>query len=616
MIRLLKPEKIIHQEEAGRQLQAMIEGLEPFIVNLYDSNSPEQEGCGAALARSIELLLNTENPYLDIPIPPYYKNTIRELIVDRVVRHIPADIRAFGAYARFEDRSRLKVDTKTPLLIPQDQRRFSPTNFNSAMLGTTREWLMNTAQAWIDAENRGGDAGKTFEKMLKLAAETLSKYYKAKDYEAHFYSSATVAAIDVFPKLALPESQADDYVMGSNQEYSAMMDESIKILERDAPDPEERRRAEFFELNTSDGTAKTAEQILSDIKHIVSLRGKAPRMLILSSKTRYGDSISIHSETKRSHFYALSQLIKAVKSEYPLTTVAIDGCQSVGRNDLGEDLDAMGPDLFFNSAGKALGVPNCGILMIRKDFNGFGAIERLDDRQSDFFTDLQAPHFAPLKKADEVNRKADLKGTRSTIDLPSVVATNLALRNRMGKVNSWAHPVLVEDKNFVRDVEIETLITLTEYAIGKAGTFGSQLTKKLKDMHSSAFDNKLEFEFGTALTPSIAYPTHGKRRDYNGILSIGFPGIKGSRLSALLSEYLETNTVTTCLKNGDAIRISFLPSHTQEDVDVLFDAIQRAVMDEFSRQIKKINMESSEKTKTDLELWLAKRKHSIPVWEN
>lgn len=589
MLRLVDAEKIVHRQEAGQQFRTMMEGLQPFIEQLYNSNLGQQEECGAALARSVDLLLNSQNPHLDVPLKPDYKNTLRELVILHIVRHIPEDIRNNGAYTRFKDKERLNNPEKRPLLSPQDLTTFNHRNFNSAMLGSPRTWVIKAAELWINAENRSGTVGNTFEKMLKLAAETLSKYYKARSYESHFYSSATVAAIDVFPKLVLPEASPDDYIIGSTQEYSALVDEATKILEREAPNPEGKKRAEFIELNHPCGRAKTAEELLSNIDTIIKSRGRPPRMLLLSSKTRYGDAVAIHEKTNKNHFYALTQLIKSVRSAYPKTCIAIDGCQSVGRNDLGENLDAMNPDLFFNSAAKALGIHNCGILMIQENFQGYPPQE---------------------------DRKSDLKGTRSTIDLPSVVATNLALKNRMGRFNTWFHPVVIENGKTLRDVEIERLITLTEYALQKTNSFSQSLIQHIKELHPSAFDAKLENSFLQALRPQVAYPSHQKRRDYNGVLSIGFPGVKGERLSNLLSEHFSTGSVTACLRQSDAIRISFLPSHTTEDIDQLFMAVESALLDEFSRQIKTINPQHTTKTKTDLEVWRDKKMHKMPVWEN
>ena len=589
MIRLIDPEKVVNNTSAGRQLRTMIQGIESFIEKLYQLDSSEQEQCGAALARSIELLLNSGDPYLDVPLKPDYKVTIRELMVQHIVRYLPEDIRENGAYARFKDKSIIQLDHSGPLVTPPDKALRTPNHFNSAMLGNERTWITRAAMAWIASENHAIGAGRTFEKMLRLATETLTKYYKARTFQTHFYSSATVAAIDVFPKLALAEAEASDYIIGSNQEYGAMVDEAVKVLDRSAPRNDKKQRAEFIELNHTNGSAKTAESLYEDIQTIIRERGQPPRLIMFSSKTRYGDAPAIDERPGKENYFVLTDLMALIRKEWPEICIVLDGCQSFGRNDVGEDLDAMKPDLYFNSSAKALGGPNCGILMIREDFEGY---------------------------PEQPKGKEDLKGTRSTIDLPSVVATTLALRTRMGRLNPWFNPVLIPEGNSLRVVESDRLIELTEYILGKLQSLPDTLIKAVGGLHKNLDEDVIKAVINDALAIQIAYPTHKKRRDFNGIVTFGVPGIRGERLNSLLAEALTPNTVTNCLRQGDAIRASVLPHHTEADIDVLIDAIKNSFLDKFKRQMRNVNPQNKLKSKEDFEIWLNQKMHRLPKWEH
>lgn len=590
MLRLIDAEKIASNLGALENFKWMLQAIEPLIASLYeDIDSEETEECGAALARSVDLLLNSGNDYLNVLLRPDYKHTVRSLVLQHIVRHIPSEIRNNGAYANFKDKARIPADYYPgPLVIAPDSQHKVYGHFNSAMEGIERSWIVESGRLWCEVEREAvGDFG-AFERIMEESTKTLKKYFGAKRYTYHYYSSATDAAIDVYPKLVLHEAEPDDYIIGSNQEYSAFVDEAVNVLDREAPTTHSKR-AEFLEFNRDRNKPKTGDDILADIIDIIERRGRPPRMLLLSTKTRYGDAAAIHSDPSKSNYFGLELLIGKIRELYPTICIVLDGCQSFSRNDIGEEIGKMNPDIFFVSSAKAGGVHDYGAMLIREDFRGYPEAGK--------------------------KRKDELKNTRSTVNLRGVAATTIALKHRMSNFNTWAQPIINPEGRSNREVTAEQYRILTENLIQSLSDFGEQVALEMSELHPVITEGDLLEPFSDAMQAEVLYPVHRKRRDYNGILSVGFPGIKGQRLVELLSQSLASGPVTICGKNKDAIRISFTPSDTVEDIDKLMTALKNAVLDEFKRQLNKIG-NNNPKIKADLELWLHKKRHNMPDWEN
>lgn len=644
MLRLIKPKDIVHKLDMGTKFKGMILTLESFVKEMFETSTSfddiedketrealekaqkeVEEASREALFESLEMILNSEDPFLNVPLKPDKQYTIKEFILLHIVAHIPLKNGGHSMVTDDDEAPKALPPHRDLNLIPEDSRTYLPDYFGSAMLGKTRPWLLAAAQAFIDAEaaanaeSRLKEKPVTFDVMLRYAGEMVARYYKAKGFEIRFYASATDAAIDVFPKMVMHKLEPDDYVAHSNQEYGPMIEVAIQILQREVgheaefkhPDqgelelfpvgddgviqdpnpPRPSRFNEVFELNNSDGTPKNAEEIMLDIERMVRRKGRPPRLLDISSKTRYGDAACVNIESDKSNFHELTKLQRLIKRQYPQITVLIDGCQSFGRNDSGEDLDTMNPDLFMNSSWKAMGVHNCAVLMVNKSFRGY-------------------PEFPE-------DRIAHLKGSRSTLHLPGIVAMALAMRARLGRVNTRFTPVLIEPGGSLRSKEVQEYRELTQYAIGKIETLGSSLAFGIVSDLPFTAENHILQSLETGLTPQVVYPKHRKKLDYNGILCAGFPGIRGGHLaSSLVSKLGESNTVINCLTNADAIRIDFLPGCQKEDINKLMLAIEESILEVARRQIERTGVRGAPTTPSDITNWLHHQMHQMPQWEN
>lgn len=581
LIRMIDPEKIVANPERQSEFVFLLREFENEIERVKEGKG-NVEGRTRIIASSVKELLQSDDPFLDIPLSFQANQSIRMLITNGSNEWFDKDILAFGPYARSDKSSSRHLE---PLIRPRDLSDKSPVeimqlkkNFNTAKgvdMVSKRNWIQRTTDRWNDLKDvtdKDYSADKNYRMMLNFTHGVVDKFWGMQSkFAIAIYPSASAAMNGVFARL-LPTPQEGDYLIVSKQEYDGMtdvfIDKNIKIVAIDCNQP--------------------ADMIFADIQKEVKERGRPYYAALLSSKTRLGDSSGIGTGKDTPSIYALGALNQMLKKAYPTKLIAVDGCQSVGRNDRGEnDINRLYCDVYISSGGKALGVRNVGVAALRKPQKG----------ESEHWLSHLQDHPQVLK-----NPVRKLGIGKSTIDIGRAAGLGIALQQLDSNIDTWGlgHPG--EKQPQQREVIAQRMQELTRHTITRANEYARNLLTdlytdpavKLRDPLSEELirNPAVQKQFGCL----IVHPAVRKDVDYNGILAIRFPSMGARVIEGPVQEGAVEGSAGERTYEGDdyiltelqklgysiehclgtfGIRISFHPLHTESDIDELFEDLRK-----------------------------------------
>ncbi len=606
LLRTVDAKRIVTRDSFRQEFNSFLS----YIPSIQEIKGEGVEGVDADAAKKIAIIassvkefLDTKDPYMDIPLLALEDQSIRMLLTARSQQSwFDEAVLQEGPYAYVEDR---KAHKEGPLLQPRDLSDMSKEqiqnlkkNFDTAKgvdTNSKREWISRACAIWNDIPN-------SYNTIAKFALRQAERFYSTQGkYGLVFYPSATSAMNDVVSRL-FPRIVREDYILISNQEYDGMTDaftnhgagvEAIYCNDR-----KEKR-------------AKGIDVIFTEMMERIEARKRLPAAVLLSSKTRFGDALGVAETKKEPNIYGLGELIKKFKERCPGIPVIVDGCQSVGRNDSGENnLERLGCDIYVNSGAKALGVENVAMLAIRKSPDD---IKTQDESSREYIDEELLDHVEggvdgiPSHWLSHVVNSDILKDPiiklspgKSTVDIRRVAALGIAFQVLNSRADSWKSDVN-EKPQTLRERVANRMQELTRYAIAKTTEYPEILLTKpdfpfSAQITSSVFEEPtIRKQFGC----QVVYPVHRKGADYNGILTVTFPNLgivrhRGGPKDALVrDEYIKTTLqregylVEQCLPGQNAVRISFHYLHEEKDIDDLFEAIANAHVAFLRREMEK-----------------------------
>lgn len=591
LLRMADPQKIVLGESNKQEFFALLQQI-PTAQQLQkgaeEGRKDEVDRDMAIVAASVKEFLGTTDPHLDIPLVGHESDfSIRVLLAGYANRRwFDEETLARGPYAHLRQRGRMLDEV---LLSPRDLTSMTfddiqrlRRNFNTAAGVDThskREWIGEAMARWNDLPN-------SYDNILNFSRRQCEKYYGGKqEYALTFYPSATAALNDVVHRLFQPIS-ADDYLMISHQEYSGMTEAFTN------------HGAHVVPVHSNDrahGRALSASVMADAIITEIAARERLPRAVLLSSKTRFGDALGLAEGQSDPNSHGLSTLITKLKETYPTVPVIVDGCQSVGRNDRGEnDLSRLGCDVYLNSGAKALGIENVAMVALKKTPQG-------------------ARHWLSHVVDQDVLRNPLLKLSpgKSTIDVSRVAALGVALQLQTLRADSWKGQSDTSDKRTQRERIAEHMQSLTRYAIDAADRYAeSVLTNPqfpFEVTDEIVSDSNVRQQFGC----HVVYPVHRKSVDYNGMLTVTFPNLGpvhdagDGRGQTQRDAYVKTSlqregfAVEQCLAGLNGVRISFHYLHEEEDVDALFAAIEKIHIAYLQREKERRSISNFEQLKAE-----------------
>jgi len=572
LLRIIDPVKIIQNDQRKQEYLSLVSAIEEVIKRENKlkggDNSGEHEKKIAIIASSVQTLTNALNSNLDIPIPGEERDlSIRLQLTRHAQRWFDEEILKRGPFANL---TKLGSMPEGPLIIPRDLLEMSAerlaeikADFNNAagVSRSKRGWIARACSTWIKIL-----PNHIYERIKSYSFRMAEAYYKGEGkYDYAFYSSATAAINDVIGSGLLPRIKKGAVLMISNQEFSGITEDFIK------------RGAVVADIKCNDrkkGIAKTPEMIFEDMKRRMEFMEQPPIAILLSSKTRFGDSIGHVDNTVTPNSYGLSELIKKLRTFDPTIPIIVDGCQSAGRNDRGEELNRLGCHVYISSGGKAHGIGNVGFLAIRRvapEEKAKSWLSHIDDEKT-------------LK-----NPASILFPGSGTEDIRRIGEFGTSLQLLMQTFDTWKL-TSKDEKRPMREQIADHMQRLTYHAIQRADEYATSLVTNpafpslAGDAGDLITDLSRQKQFGC----QVVYPVHRKGRDYNGILTVTFPNIAVSRKGKSTSEganlegenYVKEqlgklgNAVEQCHFGRRGVRISFHYLHEQKDIDGLFAKIE------------------------------------------
>ncbi|GEM_PF-5415708 len=606
LLRTVDTKKIVTHDQPRQEFNSFLSYI-PSIQSIIEAGSGEiDEDAGkkiAIIASSVKEFLDNTESYMDIPILSLDDQSIRTLLTARSQQSwFDEEVLRKGPYAYMQDK---KNHPEEPLIQPRDLSDMSENqiqnlkkNFDTAKgvdTNSKRKWISRACAVWNDIPN-------SYNTITKFALRQAERFYNTQGkYGLVFYPSATWAMNDVVSRL-FPRVSEEDYIIISNQEYNGMTDAFTNHgASIEAMYCNDRARGKAKDINT----------IFSEmVERIDEGRKRLPSAVILSSKTRFGDALGVAEGKKEPNSYGLGDLIKKLKDRYPGIPVIVDGCQSIGRNDRGENnLERLGCDIYVNSGAKALGIENVAMLAVRKAPEGKEAAPETPSEPDGTGRDwlrvgsgTGGDHWLSHIEESEIlkNPIAKLSPGKSTIDIRRVAALGIAFQIQNSRVDSWKVDAK-ERSQTQRERIANRMQELTKYAIAKTSEypeilltnpefpFNAQITDSV--VHEPA----IQKQFGC----QVVYPVHRKSADYNGILTVTFPNLgvvkhkEGLKESLIRDDYTkialqrEGYLIEQCLSGQNAVRISFHYLHEEKDIDDLFETIAKIHIAFLKKQMEK-----------------------------
>ncbi len=484
------------------------------------------------LHRSLEIALHRDDPrrLLDIPLSggKYQDWTMRDLLMR-------------ACFDRFDD-GRI-CEGEAPLsralfpLVERERMHAPPhahrNNFNSAGVGTVRSHFLEAATAALSLQ-RGI---YRFPWAIGFAQRALDGYYRTgRNYEFFPFGSATTAfewfILQQFPRLC----EGDNIVM-TDQEYD--------LLPRHFQERCGERGVRPVSLrHPTEERQRTNEELLAAFEGEMDAR---TLMILISSKTRFGDAPCSQPRGNRPNIFYLQRLIASLKERHPTTIIALDGAQSIGR--ALPERQLLGADVFLGSGAKALGTGEAGFIALRNELAASVGYQP---------SMLPLDHIVAMGMAlnNHDCRQCDLRRMEGDF-------------GEQGQHEGWF--------NVARRMR-----HLTANALQKAGGHGANVLRLLRASGAQVLDDRLR-EAGKRLGGEkgllrlfgcdVLSPYHCNALDHVGILTLLFPNMKGEQMASELSRRFHDMQVLPCRHQKRALRISFDYCHLEDDVSRLFEAM-------------------------------------------
>jgi selenocysteine lyase/cysteine desulfurase len=270
-------------------------------------------------------------------------------------------------------------------------------------------------------------------------------------------------------------------------------------------------------------------------------------MILISSKTRFGDAPCSRSKGNKPNTYYLQRLIAALRERHPVTFVVLDGAQSIGRALPEHQL--LGADVFLGSGAKALGTGEAGFIALRNEL------------------------------------AASVGYQPSMLPLDHIVAMGMALNNH----DSCQRDLRRMEGNCGEQGQHEgwyniarRMRHLTTCALQEAQSHGANVLRLLQANGAQGIDERLrgagellggEKGLQRLFGCEVLSPYHCNPLDHVGILTLLFPNMKGEQMAGELARRFYGMQVLPCRHRNRALRISFDYGHSAKDVSELFTAM-------------------------------------------
>ena len=571
LLRMVDAEKIVGKPKPGedtakskeesmkarREFNSFISGMPKFdpLASLEDYAKR-----ALIFGSSVQMYLENTNEHLDVPLLGVEGNpSIRTLLITKSEeRWFDEAVLKRGphAYSKNPDKppERPLIQPRDLLGLSAEEMRLARMNFNTAKGASwtfERRWINNAGAAMARLPN-------SYKNILRFARNEADVHWNnAGDYVTAFHPSASDAMGDIVSNLFPPVTD-EDYILGSHEEYDTMIT------------PFTEKGAQFFAVHCNDrehGRAKTPHEILDESTMIIEREklqrgGRLPLAFVFSGKTRLGDAVGVvrlekKARTKKDketgeiiqkemivgertpNAFGIAEIFQELEKRYPGIRIIMDCSQSLGRNDRGEDLNLLKPHIMVASCGKALGVKNISVAMIRKTLE-----EKSDNPQEPVEVGVRRDYIHVASETPEEywqriwkDPLAKLTPGKGTINTPNIAAQGIALQHLNSRIDTWGirpNPDRYRKPEIVmamtqREMIAEHNARLTGYAIDKTSQYALELFKRLKesdfpvpigDPATLASDPLIQKQFGC----QVVYPVHRKSVDYT-FVTLTFPNL-------------------------------------------------------------------------------------------
>ncbi len=654
LLRMTDPEKVVKTTQIKQDFNTLVSEMPSF--RLSSENPDDNIKKIPIFGNTVWMFLQSQNKYLDVPLLGIEGNpSIRKMLVTKSEeKWFDEEVLTRGpfVYSKHPHKppDRQLITPRDLLGLTPEERRRAELNFNSAK---GAEWTVE--RKWIkDAGAAMALLPNNYKNILQYSRnEADIQWNNPGEYVTAFYPSASHAMKDIVASLC-PEVTDKDYIIGTYQEYDTM---SAPFVDKGA---------QFFAVHcnqratdTEPARAKTPREILDEIAVIVerekNLRGgRMPLALLVSSKTRLGDAVGVapieekirvkrDKETgetieqkirvgeRTPNAFGLAQIFTEFREKYGSRSF-MDDSQTVERNDNGQDLSKEKPDVMIASCGKAPGVKNIAVAMIRKtpeeelsaepSANINEPIARdYDDAFIEYAEDLRLKDDEKLAAARneqlfwrEMWRDplSKLTPERGTIELGDIAAAGISLQHHNSRIDTWGLRRGLSDRRTQRQIIAEHHAELTAHVIDKAKEYPLQLLRYLQssnfpisvgDVTRLVDDPAIRKQLGC----EIVYPVHRKAIDYT-FATVAFPNLGGVEWKQVVlrggtknvpfrSNYLIRSLERQgfppgcggeqCMLGGNGFRISFDTLQNKEHVDRLFQAIIVVHAEFLRREVEK-----------------------------
>ncbi|MDD5026265.1 MAG: hypothetical protein PHH13_02695 [Candidatus Peribacteraceae bacterium] len=532
-VRILDPVKLLTDPEMTHYADRLFARLQHL-----PKKNEQETWRQPVLRRSLQIALHRDDPsrLLDMPLQSgrYRDWTIRDLLMRACFARFP------DAQIILDEEIVLKgepPDRRTLFPLVEPLRMHTPPtqhrlNFNSAGVGTVRDHFTEAASKALSLQ-RGT---RRFEWAISYTQRALDTYYATgRNYEYFLFGSATTA-FEWFLLQQFPHLREGNNIVMTNQEYDLLPRYFLERCGETGVRPVALR-------HPSEERLRTDEELLAAIEEVMDPQ---TLMVLISSKTRYGDAPCSRPRGDRPNTYYLQRLIAKLKERHPTTLVTLDGAQSIGR--AVPEYQLLGADLFLGSSAKALGTGEAGFIALRNEL------------------------------------AASVGYQPSMLPLDHIVAMGMALNNHdaprhdlrrmegnvgeQGKHEGWY--------NIARRMR-----HLTMCALQQAKDYGQNVLQLLQNNDAHGLKKRLretEARLGEAglkrlFGCEVLSPYHCNQRDLAGILTLLSPNVKGEQMAQDLARWYPGTQVLPCRNRNRALRISFDYCHSAEDVEELFEAM-------------------------------------------
>ncbi|OGG48876.1 hypothetical protein A3F56_00245 [Candidatus Kaiserbacteria bacterium RIFCSPHIGHO2_12_FULL_55_13] len=656
LLRMVDAQKVARDATAKTQLNSLLSGIRPYGIegdNVFKTQ---------ILASSVQMLSDNPDPYLDVPLLGLEGNlSIRSIVINKSQNWFDEEILARGPYAHTKNP---RNPPERPLITPRDligltreEIEKAELNFNTAKgAGWTleRPWIVDAGQAMSKLP-------ESYQPILGFARGEADSYWNnAGDYVTAFYPSASNAMADIVSNL-FPSITDQDYIIAPHGEYDSMI----------APFVEKGAQLIAIHCNERSGVtgrARSPSEIFAEIEETIAreraLRdGRLPLAFVVSSKTRLGDAtgvvpLEMHTRKKKDpetgqiiekeavvgertpNSFGLAKILHKYSETFPDSRTVTDFSQSLGRNDRGEDLNLLKPDVMVASGGKAPGVRSIAVAMIRKTLHREEIpLKETEDtgREGDYIEGNALDHDDRNYSygAEQWERRwtdplAKLTPGKGTIDIDRIASLGVALQHLNSRVDTWGLRKRADKRGLLtqREIVAEHHGDLTEYAIAKTQEHASKLLRKLQttdfpipisDVTTLLRNPVVQQQFGC----QVVYPVHRKKIDYT-FVTLAFPNLgsverkevelKGGKAKEVpvrtnyIPRSLERQGFPRgyageqCMLGGNGFRVSFNTHQNTGSLDRLFDAFVDIHAAFLRREVEKSRESSKKSGDPDMEI--------------